>query len=215
MEFPVCPEAFTPAVLDSLIDNFLADGWAVADGLLPPDVVGNLAAEAIGGDALGGFHASAVGSGTSRSVVYATRQDRICWLDPLAATIAQQRGWDLLDALMSGLNRSLYLGLFDREAHFAIFAAGALYKPHLDCFQSGGLRVVSCILYLTEDWSETDGGALRLFFPGGYRDIFPQPGRLVCFLSDQFYHEVRPASRRRVSLACWFLRRSILPVKVA
>jgi Rps23 Pro-64 3,4-dihydroxylase Tpa1-like proline 4-hydroxylase len=38
-------------------------------------------------------------------------------------------------------------------------------------------------------------------------DILPMAGRLVLFLSGEFWHEVRPAKRPRMSLTGWFRTR--------
>ena len=41
-----------------------------------------------------------------------------------------------------------------------------------------------------------------------YRDVLPEGGTLVCFLSQRFWHEVLPARRERLSLTGWFRGRS-------
>jgi len=38
----------------------------------------------------------------------------------------------LIETLRMGLNRALYLGLFDYESHYAIYGAGAGYTKHSD-----------------------------------------------------------------------------------
>lgn len=192
----------------------MCNGWAVGDGFLAGEVVAQLATEAQAGVLSGAFHQAQVGRGTGRALHAEIRQDRVCWFDPSALSEAQQIYWDQFDPLRLALNRALFLGLFDYEAHFASFPSGTYYKRHLDQFQAVGLRTVSCILYLSDQWLETDGGALRLFLPNGHHDVFPLAGRLVCFMSDQFYHEVRPASRERLSVTGWFKKRSVLPVDV-
>ncbi len=40
--------------------------------------------------------------------------------------------------------------------------------------------------------------------------VLPIAGRLVCFLSDRFIHEVLPARRERLSLSGWFRKRDSL-----
>jgi SM-20-related protein len=192
---------------DSLINNFMHNGWAVGDGFLAPDVVAQLAAEAHDGIVVGAFQPAQVGRGGGRMLHSEIRQDRICWLKPDALSEAQQIYWNQFEPLRMAFNQALYLGLFDYEAHFASFPAGTHYKRHLDQFQEVGLRTVSCVLYLSDRWLTTDGGALRLFLAHGHHDVLPQAGRLVCFMSDQFYHEVRPASRERLSITGWFKKR--------
>jgi SM-20-related protein len=40
-----------------------------------------------------------------------------------------------------------------------------------------------------------------------HRDIYPRAGTLLLFLSAQFEHEVLPATRDRMSIACWMRQR--------
>lgn len=73
------------------------------------------------------------------------------------------------------------------------------------------LRTLTAILYLNPDWQGADGGSLRLYTdpgrPDRYVEIAPRGGTLVAFLSARFEHEVMPAARERLSLACWLRRR--------
>ena len=57
------------------------------------------------------------------------------------------------------------------------------------------------------------GGELRIFRRDNPEeiaaDIIPKAGSLVCFLSNQIYHEVLPTTGERLSIAGW-LRTTIL-----
>jgi len=121
-----------------------------------------------------------------------------------AATLAR------LEGLRLAVNEALYLGLFDAELHFAVYPPGAGYKRHLDRFRDDDRRTLTVILYLNPpDWSATDGGQLS-FWPqdtGPALTITPRGGTLVTFFSDQFWHQVEPAHRQRLSLTGWFRRR--------
>jgi len=112
--------------------------------------------------------------------------------------------------LREQLDRELFLGLRELEAHYALYPPGARYARHRDRFRDDDARVLSAVLYLNDDWNEADGGALRLYFDTGvstpYRDIAPHAGTLVLFLSAEFDHEVLPATRERLSVAAWFRR---------
>ncbi len=72
-------------------------------------------------------------------------------------------------------------------------------------------RTFLCVLYLNEDWTHEDGGALRLHLGDGENadisDVLPIGGTLVPFLSERFAHEVLPAKRERLSLTGWFKSR--------
>ena len=63
-------------------------------------------------------------------------------------------------------------------------------------------------MYLNEDWTSADGGALRMYDDERVREVLPVAGTLVCFLSDRFEHEVLPATRERLAVTGWIRRRA-------
>lgn len=149
------------------------------------------------------FHPAGVGRKSDHGLQPHLRSDRIHWLDARAPDEALWLAW--ADGLRQHLNRSLFLGLADYEAHFAHYAPGQRYGRHLDAFRGQANRVLSTVLYLTEDWAEDDGGELLLEDGPEQRwRVSPQPGRLVVFLSEEVPHEVLSARRDRYSIAGWF-----------
>lgn len=200
---------FAPA---ALVEGLGTQGWAVEHGWVDDDDVGALRARALELHAAGDFHAAAVGSGARRAVRPEIRSDQIRWL--LAAeTPAEKRLLARFEDLRLALNRALTLGLFEFECHYALYPPGASYARHLDQFVADGRRVVSTVLYLNDGWRADDGGELRLYVDreqpaaDGVVDILPGGGTLVLFLSERFWHEVRPTQRARLSLTGWFRRR--------
>ena len=135
------------------------------------------------------------------------RGDDSLWLDDPACGPAATALLLALDALRSGLNQRLTLGLASVEAHFAHYPVGAGYARHLDGFQRDDARVLSLVLYLNRDWPAAGGGALRLHLPAGPHDIAPNQGTLAIFLSAGVEHEVMPATQARFSVAAWFRQR--------
>ena len=112
-----------------------------------------------------------------------------------------------MEALRSGLNSTLYLGLFDYECHYAIYGAGTGYAKHSDVLHGTRNRVVSTVFYLNENWQSGDGGELRLFEPNGEATIAtlnPNFGTMIIFLSESFPHEVLMAHNKRRSITGWF-----------
>ncbi len=161
----------------------------------------------------GTYRAAAVGRGGEKQVRAEIRSDHVRWLDPADLTPAQQGYWGRMEALRNVLNRELFLGLFDLEAHLACFPAGAHYKAHLDRHRESEARLVSAIVYLNPEWSTDDGGELRIYtdreagVKGPCLDVVPAFGKLVLFLSGDFWHEVLPSRRERHSITGWFRRR--------
>src|SRR6185437_8867208 len=120
--------------------------------------------------------------------------------------------WFQADALRATLNRELMLGLAECESHYAVYPPGSGYTRHLDRLRDSDARVLSAVFYLNEAWQVADGGALRLYLANGsLHDIFPHAGTLLLFLSAQFEHEVLPATRERMSIACWMRQRALVP----
>jgi SM-20-related protein len=152
------------------------------------------------------FRAAAIGRGAETAVHTEIRGDRICWLDPTSLTPATAAYWSRIDELRLSINRMLYLGLTDFEAHFAVYPPGSFYKKHLDQHRGKSRRTISCLLYLNPGWNPEDGGQLRLYESGGTTDILPDAGTFVCFRSDTVYHEVMPTRRERMSITGWLRR---------
>jgi SM-20-related protein len=199
------------AATDRICAAIADDGCAVEAGFLPRATIVALADDARAHDAAGKFHAAGVGRGSARAQRSDVRGDRILWLDQSSADLVQQPFWLALDGLRRALNETLQLGLFSIEAHYALYPPGAFYRRHRDQFRgrasSSDVRVISCAMYLNEDWTSADGGALRMYDDERVRDVLPVAGTLVCFLSDRFEHEVLPATRERLALTGWFRRR--------
>jgi SM-20-related protein len=136
------------------------------------------------------------------------RGDSTHWFRADALSPCQQHFADRIDTLRIALNRELMLGLVDCESHYAAYPPGAGYSRHRDRLRDNDARVVSAVFYLNDAWQEVEGGALRLYLPdGSHRDVYPHAGNLLLFLSAQFEHEVLPATRDRMSIACWMRQR--------
>lgn len=183
-------------------------GWAVGAAFMPDKAVAALRAEAHRRDDEGEFHAAAIGRGPSRVERSDVRGDRTLWLDERVHCAAESSLWTALASLRAALNETFFLGLDSFEGHYALYPPGAFYRRHRDRFLDDDARVISCVLYLNENWSIGDGGALRLHSPEGAHDILPAGGTLACFVSEQFEHEVLPSTRERLAVAGWFRRRA-------
>ena len=183
-------------------------GWAVGAAFMPEQEIVALRAEARRRDAAGEFHAAGIGRGQSRVERRDVRGDRTLWLDERVYCAAESPLWMALAALRAALNQTLFLGLDAFEGHYALYPPGAFYRRHRDRFRDDDARVISCVLYLNEAWSAGDGGALRMHLPEGAHDILPRGGTLVCFVSEQFEHEVLPSTRERLAITGWFRRRA-------
>lgn len=156
---------------------------------------------------LGEFAPAAVGAGRNLKHLPAERGDATAWLqEPLQD--AERALLGRLEEFRRELNSTQYLGLFDLELHYACYPCGSRYARHVDQPVGRGQRLVSVVLYLNADWSEDDGGELRLYESNDrWQAVLPRGGRLVCFVTAGRQHEVRAARRERISLTGWFRAR--------
>lgn len=133
------------------------------------------------------------------------RTDEICWITGNSDAGKQWLEWT--SSLQRFLNQRFFLGLFSFESHFAHYAPGDYYKRHYDAFRGQANRILSIVTYLNPNWCYEDGGELVLYQDDFDRDgikVIPLFGTIAVFLSEEFPHEVLPATRDRYSVAGWF-----------
>ncbi len=195
-----------------MIDSVDRHGWAAMRGYMnDPDSL-RLRNECEGAYEKGDFRRAGVGRGKGLEVREEIRSDHVMWLHPGDATVEQEVYLAALELLRLRLNERFFLGLFEFEGHFAIYPEGGFYKQHLDRHAGTDDRIVTAILYLNENWQPGDGGELKIWTTSGEKDgafelIEPRMGTLVCFMAGEYWHEVLPARKSRMSITGWFRRR--------
>jgi SM-20-related protein len=203
------PDATIDTPLRRIIDDLHDRGWSEQDGFLSPALMHALETECMASAKNGMLAMARVGLGATSSLQPAVRGDRIQWLEAGQSEACGQF-LEIIEALRTALNRELFLGLHDYEGHFAFYAPGMSYQPHLDRFRGDDSRTVTITVYLNPAWLPEHGGALRLHPEGAAtRDILPIGGRTVVFLSADMLHEVLPATRDRIAITGWFRRRAM------
>lgn len=202
MPLPSLVEADDP---DALAEALATTGACLVPGLAPARVLDALRGDLVRLRQAGALLPAAVGRAQSRSQRSDIRGDSTLWLDDPRCGAAAGEYLAALDALRLQLNRRLFLGLADVEAHYAAYPAGTGYALHRDRFRDSDARVLSLVSYLNDDWQPLHGGALRIHLDGGPVEVFPRAGASVCFLSE-LEHEVLPATRERLSIAAWMRR---------
>ncbi|WP_334223881.1 2OG-Fe(II) oxygenase [Thiosocius teredinicola] len=192
-------------VFTRIADAIECDGYTVIDGALPTELVERLFLKVNGFDDEAMTHAG-IGREDEHQLNRFVRSDETRWIDRTDPSGGEFLRW--MEQLRQGLNRRLFLGLFDYEAHFARYAPGAFYKKHRDAFADGTTnRVLSTVLYLNPQWAHDDGGEMLLYADDDtdlLETVTPTFGRLVVFLSERFPHEVLAPQRTRYSIAGWF-----------
>lgn len=199
-------------IVKDLMDSMDRQGWAAMPESMSEEDSLRLMRECENGFAKGEFRRAGVGRGANLEVREEIRRDHVMWIEPGDASCEQVAWLEKLEILRLAMNQRFFLGLFNFEGHFAIYPQGAFYKAHLDRHAGTRGRIVTVILYLNQNWQPGDGGELKLWTTVGDRDgafelIEPRMGTLVCFLAGDFWHEVLPAMKTRMSITGWFLQR--------
>lgn len=186
---------------ETLIDQVLQQGYGILDNFVTPTELSAL------NNSLEHRYKEAAfkkaGISKEHEVISEIRGDEIFWLGKSSALDAEAAYLSKIEDFMAYLNQTCYLGLKSYELHYAVYPIGAFYKKHLDRFKSDSGRKMTTVFYLNEEWTEADGGQLRLYLNEGTKDILPIGGRMAIFESDKIEHEVLPSLKERRSITGW------------
>lgn len=200
VDLPVDRDAF-----ESAAQALLERGWWVGPGALDGELVGVLRDDLEALIEADRLHRAGIGRETGFHIDETVRSDRVMWLK--RDRPVQARFLERMERLRVALNRELFLGLFEFEAHYAHYPPGGHYAKHYDSFRGAANRLVSAVAYLTRDWHSGDGGELVIHDPHGdgiITTVEPRAGTFVLFLSEEIEHEVLRSHTDRTSIAGWF-----------
>lgn len=158
------------------------------------------------------FKKSAIGNFVNEVVVEEVRGDFIFWLDESKSNAAEATFFNKVNHFTEYLNRTCFMGIAEKEFHYAVYPSGTYYHRHLDTFQNDDSRKLSVVCYLNhEDWQPEFGGELTLYLnKNGVEtplNVYPMQGRVVVFESQVLEHEVKPVKQERLSITGWLKSR--------
>ncbi|OEF28597.1 2OG-Fe(II) oxygenase [Vibrio rumoiensis] len=191
-------------LFDLMSTNIATQGYSIHPNSLPPTLLYKLH-QHVQTMPDNNFKRAGIGREDNLMVNNFVRKDEVCWIN--GESDAGKAWLDWAADLQRYLNRHLFLGLFSFESHFAHYSPGDYYKKHKDAFKGQANRVLSVVVYLNPDWIADDGGELVMYHDETQEEILkvtPGFGTIVAFLSEEFPHEVLPASRDRYSIAGWY-----------
>jgi hypothetical protein len=201
-----------------------ATGFMVAPNFMKPAEVDLIRSDMAALRSEDRFRPAGVGEASTNRLDGSVRQCEQCFLFPRAKHSGggDQAGrtllYEALDSLRGGLQQAtgepldplLTEGLYARYPH------GGFYRRHIDSMPGTPqeLRRYSFLLYANSEWTEADGGLLRVHRDGGaevapagappsFTDVAPRAGTLVVFRSDM-PHEVLDTAAERLAVAGWF-----------
>lgn len=154
------------------------------------------------------FKKSAIGNRVNEVIEKAIRGDVILWIDEFATNTAESIFFKRINDFKNYLNRTCFMGINQKEFHYAIYPKGTFYKRHLDTFKNDDRRKLSLVCYLNdEDWQPENGGELVLYLENEDKVIYPFLGKMVIFESQLLEHEVKPVNTTRLSITGWLKTR--------
>lgn len=151
----------------------------------------------------GSMHPAGVGKNFTFKKDVLVRGDVIKWFDNDTSNKAEVEFLQIIKEFVSYLNQSCYTGINDFEFHYAYYDTGSFYRPHIDQFHKDAGRKFSFVTYLNEDWTEKDGGEFVAYVGQETKFVLPKEQQVVFFRSNEIKHEVKVATRSRMSIAGW------------
>ncbi|WP_378179782.1 2OG-Fe(II) oxygenase [Aquimarina sp. SS2-1] len=159
------------------------------------------------------FKKAAIGNRVNENIVKSVRGDFIYWINEKESNNAESVFFAKMNDLVKYLNKTCFLGILNKEFHYAIYPQGTFYKKHLDTFMNDDRRKLSFVCYLNDNsWKDTNGGELVLYLTKEGKEIpkviYPLSGRVVIFESQFLEHEVKPVLySERLSITGWLKTR--------
>ncbi|PNQ74866.1 oxidoreductase [Hanstruepera neustonica] len=158
------------------------------------------------------FKKAAIGNRVNENIIKSIRGDMILWMDETKADSSERLFFNKINNLIAYLNKTCFMGILQKEFHYALYPEGTFYKRHIDTFQNDDRRKLSFVCYLNEDgWLPENGGELVLYLNDNGQEtekvIYPLPGRVVIFESQIIEHEVKPVKTERMSITGWLKTR--------
>lgn len=196
-------------MFEIIIDDLLQKKFSIVDGFFNSEEVEVLRNSLLAKYDADRFKKSAMGNRTNEEIDKTIRGDFILWMDENNANEAEKLFFDRINELVDYLNRTCFLGILQKEFHYAVYPKGTFYKRHLDTFQNDDRRKLSIVCYLNEDnWLSQNGGELTLYTENETVDLLPLPGRIVVFESQILEHEVKVVkASERLSITGWLKTR--------
>lgn len=197
---------------EKIISGLLEDRYCVVEDFFQMDEVAILRKSLLDKYENDAFKKAAIGNRTNENIKRSVRGDFILWINEVDDGVAERIFFNKLNPLIEYLNKTCFLGILQKEFHYALYPEGTFYKRHLDTFQNDDRRKLSLVCYLNnEDWKPENGGELVIYREENgievAKNIYPLSGRVVIFESQLLEHEVRPVKITRLSITGWLKTR--------
>ena len=196
-------------LFETIIEDLLKQQYSIVNDFFSSEEVVVLRNSLLAKYEADRFKKSAIGNRTNEEIDKTIRGDFILWIDEASANEAEKIFFKKINELVNYLNKTCFLGILQKEFHYALYPKGTFYRRHLDTFQNDDRRKLSIVCYLNEDnWLPENGGELTIYTEKKDLDILPLPGKLVIFESQVLEHEVKVVkASERLSITGWLKTR--------
>jgi SM-20-related protein len=189
-----------------LAEKLADNGYAFCDHFIPSETAVQLAHRIAYLFEQASLTKAGIGTASQHKIAPDVRGDYIKWIDdpnePDQLAFFHAR----LNEFIAFLNLHYFAGVKDFEMHYTYYPVGTHYKKHIDQLKINGRRMFSFVLYLNDNWTNDNGGKLRIFKENETNiDLEPLAGRLVIFRSDSIPHAVLTVNKPRISITGWML----------
>jgi len=198
---------------ERIISDLLESGYSIADAFFSEQEVAILRVSLLTKYEEDNFKKAAIGNRTNEMIAKSIRGDFILWMDESKMDATEAVFFNKVNDLVRYLNKTCFLGILQKEFHYALYPKGTFYKRHLDTFQNDDRRKLSFVFYLNDEtWKPENGGELVLYLQENTHEVpkmvYPMPGRVVIFESQELEHEVKPVlESQRLSITGWLKTR--------
>jgi SM-20-related protein len=210
-----------PRLSRESLQELTSSGYVIIDNFLPGNLQEALRKDVANLRLNSKFNVAKIGQDSTNALNTDIRVAETCFVGPskLSDCPNEDRStlYTILDQIRQDLPQPLDTTL--NEFLYAYYPSGGFYRRHRDAIPGSAsiLREYSLLLYLNQDWTEKDGGRLRLhkdsggdFLPEGeepnFQDVDPHGGTLVLFESDKLPHEVLDTHAERIAIVGWYNR---------
>ena len=186
-------------MVEQILQEIERNGYALVSNLISSEDLRTM--NLFFDDHRGDFTPAMVGSKENKQRLETVRGDFTYWIDSMDPVKPFDQLVKFMNLLREEVNKKFYLGLQQFECHLAFYPVGTFYKKHLDRHEVNSTRTLSFVFYL----NETIGGELVLYNKNNelIKTVEPHAGTFICFISDEFPHEVKPAVTERRSFTGW------------
>ena len=228
-----------PRISSEAMGDLNKDGYVILQDWLPKNLVEQLRSDINNLRSKGKFNIAKIGQDSTNTLNTDIRIAETCFLgeaklqdlpsaernqlytvlENLRADLSGNEKLDELDSSNELVKAAPALDASLSELLYAYYPMGGFYRRHTDAVVGSAsvLRSYSLLMYLNNDWKESDGGYLRIhldsgkdFLPEGedpnYIDVEPKGGTLVLFKSDRIPHEVLDTQAERMAVVGWYNR---------